>query len=110
MFQPGYCRYRFGRYEQLNKVFNDNQTTIAFVDKVYQVGAAIKDYQRSGASEDIKGVNDLLREMDAARKDKLSPAKGEHGKNTKEIWDSLTQYQNNINKYALLKDAQDKFC
>lgn len=94
---------------KLNKVFNDNQATVDFVDKVYQVGAAVKDYQRSGASEDIKKVNDLVGEMDTVRKNNLSPEKEGDGKNTEEIWNFLTQYQNNINKYALLKDDQDKF-
>lgn len=94
---------------KLNKVFNDNQATVAFVDKVYQVGLAVKDYQRSGTTEDIKKVNDLVIEMTTERKNNLSSEKDGNEKNTEEIWHAVTQYQDNINKYALFKNEQDKF-
>jgi len=92
---------------KVNHVFKHNQDIVAFVGRVYQVGSAVKDYQRSGTSEDISKVNDLIKEMEVDRSNNLWEK--EESKKTDELWNCVTQYQTNINKYALLKNEQDKF-
>jgi len=91
---------------RLAHVFNQNQITVSFVDQVYQIGGSVKDYQRTGASEDITKVNDLMRELESERK-KLTTSQDADG--LEDMWKLVVEYQKSINSYALLKDRQDKF-